>query len=474
MAIDFATIHSALRASDSSPWQTRLYAVSRWTGVADVGSTSPLSFWGDVADHIASYYPSDAPFDASILIARINEADGLTTRVPSSSRTPEELAPADVMAADLSAHIWSSIVAAFALMPSPEMAFIPGPPTVEELEHRFRRSRNFPEEMSKADVEALSISVLRQLVVVVERVRASVTEVLDDLRAGDELTSLLTVESALHAYGFPGTAISLDAEGRLVVVVEWARASDLVPRHEVTRSRRTLEVRERDPGERADELARQLVRYLTAVARVALTVVQAASSVEVLAVEPNSIPGDPPIVATLAFDRAPHDRLNSTSASWMADWIAVVDAYHDTGLIKTKSLDRFVKSHGERLRSADRDLMTDIGPRVTVGSRSEEGDLLPFAVLSEVVGGPVGLQLGDATGSARPASLFGVLFWLDVRRRRRQAREEDKRAAAQRQVATAASGQQRPASRMPSAPQTRPRISTRPPRPTEPRLPDSN
>ena len=466
--MDFATIHSALRASAPSAWQARLYAVSRWTDVGEVGATSPLLFWGDLADHIASHYPSDAPINASTLIETINEGVELQPRAASWSPTPEQLAPADVMAADLSAHMWSSIVSAFALMPAPVMAPIPGPPTVEELEHRFRRSQDFPEEMSKADVEALSISVLRQLVVVVERVRASVTALLNDLRVGDELTSLLTVESALHAYGFPGTAISLGTGGRLVVVVEWARASDLVPVHEMARSRRTLEVRERDAGERADELARQLVRYLTAVARVALTAAQTASSVEVLAVEPKSIPGDPPVVAKLEFDRAPHERLNSTSASWMADWVALVDAYHETGLIKTKSLDRFAKAHGERLRAADRDLMTEVGPLVTVGSRSEQGDLLAFTALSKVVGGPVDLQFGDATGSARSASLFGILFWLDVHRRRRQAAEEAKRAAAQSRAASAPSGPPRPSAGAQSVPQARPRISTRPARSTEP------
>jgi len=324
--------------------------------------------------------------------------------------------------------------------------------------------------MSKADSEELSRSVSRQLEVLAEKIRKLMQATVDQLAAGDELATLFTVESTLHAFGYPGTGVRFGSDGRLVVAVEWATAGDLVPTHTLVRSRRRIALQERDQAERLDELARQLVRYLTAVARVALASAPVANSVDVLALKPNSASPDAPVVATLTFERPPHERLNSTGSAWLADWMDIVDDYDRSEIVKKKSLDRFIKSHGGTLGTADRDLMSDVGPAITIGSRADDGELIPFSNLSTFAGESVPIGRGAVNQVGAPARLYGVLFWVDIYRRVRKATEDAKSEAEQRRRSQAAQRQQATVTPSnssdtvapaPSGPRARPRLSTR-------------
>lgn len=373
----------------------------------------------------------------------------------------------DVIEIDLLAHTWCSVVAALAPLPSPSPFASPQVPSLNELESFFRRNSDLigAATGTHPDPLACATAVSRILNSSETQLRERCERAFKRLTAGDSITTFLVAESMLHTFGFAGTAIEMTGEGGLRVVVEWARAADLVPAHEVTTARRRQSVTDRPASDRSDELSRQLVRYLTAIARIALTAAPTAPDVEVIAVAPDSLGNGGDVVARMTLDRPRHEGVDRRYSGWLDDWMRLIDGFHSTGAFQRRQLERFIKLHGEQLSESDALLMTDVGPLVTIGGRDESGDLVPFASLRDVTTNTSMIRTDPPPDLDAGASLFGLLFWLDVDSRHQliesdRAREEQQRRdAAQRQTPPTTRSAPRPA----ATPRVRPRLNTQTP-----------
>lgn len=424
--------------------------------------------------HLAQYFAERFPQEPSFTMSELMTLIGSLSQSQAAGKSRQSepnFDDVDVVETDLLAHTWSSVVAALAPLPAPEPFASPQVPTLTDLEGFFRRNSDLigATTGTHPDPLACATAVSRILNSTETQLRERCERAFKRLAGGDSVTVFLVVESMLHTFGFAGTAIEMTDSGGLKVVVEWARAADLVPTHEVTTVRRRRSVTERPATDRADELSRQLVRYLTAVARIALAGAPTASSVEVVAVAPDSLGNGGDVIAQMTLDRPRHEGIERRYSGWVNDWTNLVDGFHDTGAFQRRQLERFIKSHGESLGEADALLMAEVGPLITIGGRDEGGDLIPFASLRDVASNVSMIRTDPPPDLGACAPMFGLLFWLDVDSRHqliesdRAHEEQQRREAAQRAAQRQSSPPTRTAPQPTARPRVRPRLNTQTP-----------
>lgn len=455
VAIDFGSFLSPLQASPQSAWQSRLYAVSRWSCGPLGADIDAETLWDPFIERFASAFPDDPRLTFSELLSLLGHEGSVPGPVSmTGQRDP------DVIDTDLLAHSWSSVVAAQAPLTKPRVVPFPAPPTSAELEDLFRRNVDLigSSNSSSPDPVACAIATHRQLSNLNDRLHDRCSEVLGKLNDGDELVSLLAAESVLHAFGFPATAIDLTRDGRLVVAVEWARAGDLVPEHEVTKRRRRADVTERDLQSRLDDLARELVRYLVSIARVSLSGAPVARSVEVLALAP----GSTEVVARFEIDKEQFGGIDNWERPWLNDWIQIVDDVHEVGEVSRRQLNRFIKAHGDHLGQGDAVIMSELGPQISIGKRGPDGELMPFGSLVSLHASARHIRTEPSPSLKAAAPLYGVAFWLDIERRAAAiAKARADEAERQRAPRPASPSAARASRSQLATPAVRPRLSTR-------------
>ena len=469
-AVDLGSVADQLSASPTSTWQTRLYTVSRWTCGDEPEKQGDRNLWMRLAAYFGERFPQQQSLTMAELVKVIGSLSNALEASTSRHSEPKSN-DLDVVEVDLLAHTWCSVVAALAPLPSPSPFTSPEVPSLNDLESFFRRNSDLigAATGTQPDPLACATAVSRILNSTEAQLRERCERAFMRLTSEDSVTTFLVVESMLHTFGFAGTAVEMTDGGGLKVVVEWARAADLVPTHEVTTVRRRQSVTDRPASDRSDELGRQLVRYLTAVARIALAAAPTTPDVEVIAVAPGSLGNGGDVVAQMTLDRPRHEGIERRYSGWLNDWMQLVEVFHDTGAVAGRQLARFIKSHGERLSEADALLMSDVGPLITIGGRDEGGDLIPFASLRNVIANPSLIQTDPPPDLGAGAPMFGLLFWLDVDIRHqliesdRARDEQQRREAAQRAAQRQASPPTRTAPQPAAPPRVRPRLNTQTP-----------
>jgi hypothetical protein len=305
-----------------------------------------------------------------------------------------------------------------------------------------------------------------------ERVQQEVDKVLSYWKTAISLRNrplnILVTESHLVHCGLPAYPLAITTDGVLEILVLFPSRDVLVHDQIVENESRGLRPRPslvpRTEGQKSAEYARELVRYLTSIARAGLSSSPSATSARLLVIREDDFSNwqNADLCAEFSLSASKAQDVSGHDTQWVTRWSDIVDRLTFSEYVDVRLLDDFITNYGDHLLDVDAKILEAFGKNTTA-SISSDGRLEKIGTLSSSISYTPDLKFPITDSFPLRSSLFSVPFWWDAYLRAQKYHSELQ--ARSKPPQSAPTPQQVPAARRanPSAtsrPNTRPTLPT--------------
>ncbi len=238
----------------------------------------------------------------------------------------------------------------------------------------------------------------------------------------DKPINLLLTEAYLLHCGFPAYPLAISADGVLEILVLFPSRDVLVHNFAVVpdsaRFRPKLILTERTEAQKNAEYSRELVRFLTAIARAGLSASPSANSARLLVIREEDLgewrTADLCAEFTLTADRARD--LDGNDSQWVNTWVNIVEYLNAYDFVDGRHFDEFVTDFGESLLDVDAKILEAFG-RNTSAVITADGGLEKIGTLASAISSVPDLQLALTDSFPLTSDLCSTAFWWDLNAR---------------------------------------------------------
>ena len=403
LQIDFRDNHLLV---PTSRWRGRTSFVNRSTVRTIGGGPDPLNLLP-----LVDLRTLDEGIPPRLTLQDLVQIERTTLNTERKTRTPNS-SPRDHRAYDILLSEWASVVAAQAPWKPCSFPSFFSDFSDRDLEDHIKASDFRPTQQLKSSLRAE-----------LERVQLEIGKVLAYWKTAINLRNrplnILVTESHLVHCGLPAYPLAITTEGVLEVLVLFPSREDLVHDQIVGNPSRGFRSRasliSRTEGQKSAEYARELVRYLTSIARAGLSSSPSATSARLLVIREEDFASwqTADLCAEFTLSASKAQDVSGHDSPWATTWSDIVERLTISEFVDERLLDTFITDYGDHLLDVDAKILEAFGKNTTA-SLSADGRLQKIGTLASSISYTPDLKNPIIDSFPLRSSLYSVPFWWDI------------------------------------------------------------